>query len=275
MANRSHLVIFVIGVVGFGIMGFLMKVALESNAEFVKLGKAKSAIAETYAPEGLDEVTVVLLPKRRGYEVRAVFRDLSPDQYQPTSRELARALISSYKSERRRHVPVVLLKGTGWGCTAPAEAFKRDFSIPDLLLEFSIDEAMSKLVGTSDGEEHFRIVDVLSEPTGEGGSTEGEGEAAADKSPRDTAEPAQPDPEESSAEIAAETADDTFQKAAAFVWESLRGVAVRSVTLVLRSSGSPNEITQEAKVERPQKPRNRLKRRRVRSPVRWNRTGTK
>ena len=158
MANRSHLVIFVIGIVGFGIMGFLMKVALESNAEFVNLGKTKSAIAETYAPEGLDEVTVGLLPKRRGYEVRAVFRDLSPSQHQRISRELARTLISSYKGERRRHVQIVLLKGTGWGCTAPTEAFKREYSIPNLLLEFSIDEAMSKLVGTSDDGERFRIV---------------------------------------------------------------------------------------------------------------------
>lgn len=264
-------------------MGFLMKVALESNPEFVKLGKVKWAIAETYTSRGLDEVTVGVLPKRRGYEVRAVFRELSPGGHRQLSRELARTVISTYKGQRRRHLQVVLLKGSGWGCTAPTEVFDCEFSIPNLIREWSIDDAVANLVGRSDGQERFRVVaarriegdnvraevlvNVPAGLTGDDTSTQVEREAVADKRIRGRAQPV----EASSQEAAA----DTFEKAAGFVWESLRGVAVRSVTLVLRSPERPNEITQEAKVERPEKPRSRLPRHGVHRPVRWNRRSTR
>jgi hypothetical protein len=237
--TRAHMAILVLGIVGLGIMGFMMKVALESSPGVVAQGKVKVALAEEFSPRGLREVSVRNLPQGRGYEVRAVFGDVERGDAGALCRDLARSFVERFKGRRRNTVRVELHERGGWGCAGPELVHGEDFSIPKLLREIQIDHALEALRGAVHEASGIRVT----------GARRQEDCAVVEAVVATVVDAAAPPPAAGADPGATSGAGDANENgrlreaARELLVERLRGVPVRQVDVVLRSAGEePVEI---------------------------------
>lgn len=231
MRSKSSMLILVIGIIGFGVMGFLMKFTVESNPSLMELGKVKQALADGYSDRGLEEVQVRALPRRRGYDVRASFESFESEQKEDLARDLAGGFVETYKGTRKRKLKVTLLQVRTWGCGGPSVVYEKEFDIPALLRELQIRKQLEAVAG----QRHPRVdLEVTGASLVDPRTVRIEFTAAS--------VPDEPTPEE---------VEQLFGEAREFVWTSFRTVPVRWVVLVLRSTRDLDPILKEAKIERP------------------------
>ncbi len=230
--GRTQFAIVVIGIFGFGVMGFMMKFALESNPSLVAQGRMKQALLERYSDRGIDEVSIRTLPQKRGHEVRVVVREAPGEEVGDLMRDIGKSFVAEYDGRKRYHVKVSLFQGRGWGCGGPQLVSEREFVIPQLTLEIRVEEGLKRIVDTRDEDTGLRIASarVL-----EGGS-------AVIEVVEDAWGPEATPPDQ-------EQVDELFEVGRELVEKSLRGVPVRGVTLVLRSSRAPEIVLEEQTFE--------------------------
>lgn len=217
-ARRSNLVIFVIGLVGFGSLAFIMKFSLQSSPGLLAIGKLKQVLAKEFAANEIDEVSVRLLPRKEGYRLR-VSCAVTPEGAEPLLESLARRFVALFEGPVRRRLEVEVARAAGFGCGGSVPVAERAFSMPDLLAEFRMRQRFTELVGRKDRRGALEVAQALFVDL-----------ERARFEIRLLAAPPGEDDEDAKALA--------FSQAQSFAWQLLQGTPVRWLELVLRSSAA-------------------------------------
>jgi len=230
--KRSQFVIVVVGVMGFAMLAFMMKFAVESDSGITDRASVRRALLADYGDRGMTSIAVRNLPRKRGYEIKAVFDELPAQELERLGKAVATTFLTSFQGKRRKVLKISLRQSSRWGCSAPAVVFEKDFSASGLRREIDVERALERLVGHHDDDTGLRIIVARC--------------ADANEAIVEFAAP----PRSGEQRLAEDAIEDLFREAENVLWKTLRRSPVQDVTLVLRSSGESEMVLKEARVVR-------------------------
>ncbi len=158
MRNRSMLAILVIGILGMLAFGFITKFALDSNPSLIRIGKLKRAIAEDFSSQGLKEISVRSMPRKRGFEVRIETPRASHSDLDALAREIAESFIKKYAGPAPGFLKLSFLEPAGFGCRGPEEYYGKEFSVVALKAEITLRNAVKRLEDSLPPQSGYRIL---------------------------------------------------------------------------------------------------------------------
>lgn len=143
MGSKSPLVILVIGIIGFGAMGFMVKYSFESVPGLRKIAEVKQALAQGFGDRDLRQLSV-RQEKSQNVVVRMTLGELRDDDASVLADEVAQLFVDRFRGKRKRNITVVLAREAffGWG---EDEVFQQDYSVPELLAERNFRVKLTRL----------------------------------------------------------------------------------------------------------------------------------
>ena len=143
MGSKSPLVILVIGIIGFGAMGFMVKYSLESVPGLRKIAEVKQAMAEGF--DGRDvRALSVRQEKKHSVVVKMTLGDNDSSDAPALAEEIAQFFITKYRGQRKRDITGVLEQPGVLGC-GEEESFRQSYSVPELIAEKNLRVKLRRL----------------------------------------------------------------------------------------------------------------------------------
>ncbi len=145
MGTRAWLVILVMGIGTLVVLGILTKVAVDANPELQAMIRFKSAFAQDWSSDGVEEVQLRKAPQKRGHHLFVTVRESAGSIGAAFDDRVAEYFVSRFKGKPQGTLDIEYQAPAFLGCSGPSSFRKVQVNLGPVRVRVADQEASSRL----------------------------------------------------------------------------------------------------------------------------------